>query len=132
MLPREKGDPEVQSTISKDLSAILSSVKAREDWNVPEEWTGPNTAPVDPVLPSNISQLPATYTTRKEYRPEEENEGLKTDSTPPPPGGHGKPVAKEDASAHKTQTPDRGQLWGQVLKPGFPQTRRKDLVYPSS
>ena len=58
----------------------------------------------------NISQLPATYMTRKEYRPEEANEGLKTDSTPPPPGGHRKPVAKEDASAHKTQTPDRGQL----------------------
>ncbi|TKC44581.1 hypothetical protein EI555_005912, partial [Monodon monoceros] len=36
-------------------------------------------------------------------------------------------ITEEDASAHETQGPERGQLRDQFLKPGFPQTRRKDL-----
>lgn len=56
---------------------------------------------------------------QKSVKGKEEMEGIKTDTSVP--------ITEDDASAHKTQTPEHSQFWDQFLKPGFPQTRRKDL-----
>eukprot|EP00069_Balaena_mysticetus_P015209 bmy_08995T0 len=61
-----RGERRIRSTVNCFQDYLCNSVKAREGWNVPEQWTGPNTAPADPVLPSTLSQLPATHRTREE------------------------------------------------------------------
>ena len=63
-----RGERRIRSTVNCFQDYLCNSVKAREKWNVPEQWTGPNTAPADPVLPSTLSQLPATHRTREESK----------------------------------------------------------------
>lgn len=98
----------LQSTgknFSKNIFAILQSVKAREEGRAPEQRPAPNTAPVDPTLRTK-QPIPAAYNRydQERFKGKEETEGFKIDTMGTYHGMTLKSVT-EGASARKTQTP---------------------------
>ncbi|KAK7815392.1 hypothetical protein U0070_022647 [Myodes glareolus] len=74
----------LQSTgknFSKNIFAILQSVKAREEGRAPEQRPAPNTAPVDPTLRTK-QPIPAAYNRydQERFKGKEETEGFKIDT----------------------------------------------------
>ncbi|ELW68065.1 Parafibromin [Tupaia chinensis] len=106
----------LQSTgknFSKNIFAILQSVKAREEGRAPEQRPAPNAAPVDPTLRTK-QPIPAAYNRydQERFKGKEgnnpvcsvETEGFKIDTMGTYHGMTLKSVT-EGASARKTQTP---------------------------
>ncbi|XP_036133257.1 parafibromin isoform X2 [Molossus molossus] len=98
----------LQSTgknFSKNIFAILQSVKAREEGRAPEQRPAPNAAPVDPTLRTK-QPVPAAYNRydQERFKGKEETEGFKIDTMGTYHGMTLKSVT-EGASARKTQTP---------------------------
>lgn len=98
----------LQSTgknFSKDIFAILQSIKDREEGRAPEQRPAPNTAPVDPTLLTK-QPIPAAYNryNQERFKGKEETEGFKIDTMGTYHGMTLKSVT-EGASAHKTQAP---------------------------
>ncbi|XP_014306358.1 parafibromin-like [Myotis lucifugus] len=74
----------LQSTgknFSKNIFAILQSVKAREEGRAPEQRPAPNAAPVDPTLRTK-QPIPAAYNRydQERFKGKEETEGFKIDT----------------------------------------------------
>ncbi|MEQ2267099.1 accessory factor associated with RNA polymerase II, partial [Xenotaenia resolanae] len=66
---------------SKNIFAILQSVKAREEGRAPEQRPAQNTAQVDPSL-RNKQPVPAAYNRydQERFKGKEETEGFKIDT----------------------------------------------------
>ncbi|KAK6302367.1 hypothetical protein J4Q44_G00267220 [Coregonus suidteri] len=98
----------LQSTgknFSKNIFAILQSVKAREEGRAPEQRPAQNTTQVDPSI--RIKQpVPAAYNRydQERFKGKEETEGFKIDTMGTYHGMTLKSVT-EGASARKAQTP---------------------------
>ncbi|XP_051984420.1 parafibromin [Xyrauchen texanus] len=90
---------------SKNIFAILQSVKAREEGRVPEQRRTPNQTQVDPAI-RNKQQVPAAYNRydQERFKGKEETEGFKIDTMGTYHGMTLKSVT-EGASARKAQTP---------------------------
>uniref|UniRef100_A0A2K6TTA8 Cell division cycle 73 n=1 Tax=Saimiri boliviensis boliviensis TaxID=39432 RepID=A0A2K6TTA8_SAIBB len=74
----------LQSTgknFSKNIFAILQSVKAREEGRAPEQRPAPSAAPVDPTLRTK-QPIPAAYNRydQERFKGKEETEGFKIDT----------------------------------------------------
>uniref|UniRef100_A0A8C9XC89 Parafibromin n=1 Tax=Sander lucioperca TaxID=283035 RepID=A0A8C9XC89_SANLU len=98
----------LQSTgknFSKNIFAILQSVKAREEGRAPEQRPAQNTTQVDPSL-RNKQPVPAAYNRydQERFKGKEETEGFKIDTMGTYHGMTLKSVT-EGASARKAQTP---------------------------
>uniref|UniRef100_A0A3B3THI6 Parafibromin n=1 Tax=Paramormyrops kingsleyae TaxID=1676925 RepID=A0A3B3THI6_9TELE len=90
---------------SKNIFAILQSVKAREEGRAPEQRPAPNTTQVDPSE-RNKPPVPAAYNRydQERFKGKEETEGFKIDTMGTYHGMTLKSVT-EGASARKAQTP---------------------------
>uniref|UniRef100_A0A3Q2UJ69 Parafibromin n=1 Tax=Fundulus heteroclitus TaxID=8078 RepID=A0A3Q2UJ69_FUNHE len=98
----------LQSTgknFSKNIFAILQSVKAREEGRAPEQRPTQNTTQADPSL-RNKQPVPAAYNRydQERFKGKEETEGFKIDTMGTYHGMTLKSVT-EGASARKAQTP---------------------------
>ncbi|KAJ8011225.1 hypothetical protein DPEC_G00055950 [Dallia pectoralis] len=98
----------LQSTgknFSKNIFAILQSVKAREEGRAPEQRPTQNPAQVDPSI-RNKQPVPAAYNRydQERFKGKEETEGFKIDTMGTYHGMTLKSVT-EGASARKAQTP---------------------------
>ncbi|XP_072919613.1 parafibromin [Hemitrygon akajei] len=98
----------LQSTgknFSKNIFAILQSVKAREEGRAPEQRPPQNIIPPDPAL-RNKQPIPAAYNRydQERFAKKEETEGFKIDTMGTYHGMTLKSVT-EGASARKAQTP---------------------------
>uniref|UniRef100_A0A8C9RKN6 Parafibromin n=1 Tax=Scleropages formosus TaxID=113540 RepID=A0A8C9RKN6_SCLFO len=90
---------------SKNIFAILQSVKAREEGRAPEQRPAQNTTQVDPSI-RNKQPVPAAYNRydQERFKGKEETEGFKIDTMGTYHGMTLKSVT-EGASARKAQTP---------------------------
>uniref|UniRef100_A0A667YJL4 Parafibromin n=1 Tax=Myripristis murdjan TaxID=586833 RepID=A0A667YJL4_9TELE len=98
----------LQSTgknFSKNIFAILQSVKAREEGRAPEQRPAQNATQVDPSI-RNKQPVPAAYNRydQERFKGKEETEGFKIDTMGTYHGMTLKSVT-EGASARKAQTP---------------------------
>uniref|UniRef100_A0A3Q2ZRM4 Parafibromin n=1 Tax=Kryptolebias marmoratus TaxID=37003 RepID=A0A3Q2ZRM4_KRYMA len=118
----------LQSTgknFSKNIFAILQSVKAREEGRAPEQRPAQNTTQVDPSL-RNKQPVPAAYNryVQEQFNKKEETEGFKIDTMGTYHGMTLKSVT-EGASARKAQTP----ALQPVPRPG---SRTPIIIIPAS